>query len=569
MSNPQPLAIRLRALETYPVLGQLLLGFNNYVKNLPAWQVGASSIFVAALIIRLRQIIFHEIPIYQRTKSWAFKVARMFPFVQNQINKELSKTRKDMEKSMLKPPTNWSTNETLPASRMEHSDLVAVLQKLHDHEGVSDRCAAGKVSGTVYAGGTGFKEYTDMLNTATSLFAWTNPLHPSVFPAVRQMESEVIAMTCNIFNGSSTSCGVVTAGGTESICMALKAYRDYARDVRGITKPNLVAPRTAHPAFDKGCDYFGISLRKIQENPTTRAADLKAMRAACDSNTIALVGSCPQYPHGAVDPIEELGKLAKEYGCGMHVDCCLGSFLVPYMRKAGFEFPNFDFSVRGVTSISCDTHKYGMSPKGTSVLMYSNPKYRHAQYSVFPDWPGGIYGTPGIAGSRPGALIASTWAAMMSHGEEGYISNCKQIIGASRKIGDGIEGIPGLKLLCPPDVSVVAWTSDEFDINRLVTGLIEGKGWDLNVLQFPPAIHIGVTMAHTGEGIVEAFLADLAECTAELVANPSDKVSGGAALYGMAQAIPDRTVIGDIVKVYIDAMTVTTAGKMEKAITAA
>lgn len=568
MATTRPLALRLRALETTPLLGQLLLAFNSYVKNYSAWQVSGGSVLVAMLLVRIRQLLFGEEPLIMRIKKNVFRLARKIPMVQSQINKELRKTRADLEKSMIQIPEGWTVNHTLPKARMQHKDLLGVLGKLHSFERVSERCGAGKVSGTIYAGGTGFKEYTDMLDKATALFAWTNPLHPKVFPGVRQMEAEVIQMTCNIFNGSQTACGVITSGGTESICMALKAYRDYARDVRGISRPNLVCPRTCHPAFDKGCDYFGISIRKVDEDKSTRAADVAAMRRAADSNTIAFVGSCPQYPHGAVDPIEDLARLAKSFNAGLHVDCCLGSFLVPFMKKAGFEFPKFDFSVLGVTSISCDTHKYGMSPKGTSVLMYSHPKYRHSQYSVFPDWPGGIYGTPGMAGSRSGALIAATWAAMMSHGEEGYIRNCYNIVSASRKIAAGIEKINGLQLVCTPDVSVVAWTSNEFDINRMVTGLIEGKGWDLNVLQFPSSIHIGVTMAHTAEGVVESFLADLEECTKVLLQNPSDKPSGGAALYGMAQSIPDRTIIGDIVKVYIDTMSTPVAGKMEKAVQA-
>merc|ERR1712232_1081372 len=118
--------------------------------------------------------------------------------------------------------------------------------------------------------------------------------------------------------------------------------------------------------------------------------------------------------------------------------------------------------------------------------MYRTQALRHYQYSVFPDWPGGIYGTPAVAGSRPGALVAATWAAMRLHGTDGYISNTKKIIATTRKIAEGIEKIPGLKLMCTPDVSVVAWTSDVFDINLITNSLLHEKGWDLNVIQFPP-----------------------------------------------------------------------------------
>jgi len=346
----------------------------------------------------------------------------------------------------------------------------------------------------------------------------------------------------------------MTAGGSESILMAVKAYRDWARTEKGITNPNLVAPRTAHPAFDKACQYFGVNLRKVDEDTKTWRADTKAMAKAVDRNTIAVVGSCPQYPHGCVDPIKELSDLAVAHKIGLHVDCCLGSYLDPFMKKAGFKFPDFDFVLPGVTTISCDTHKYGYSPKGSSVLMFKTAKLRSYMYSIFPDWPGGIYGTPTAAGSRSGALIAATWAALMYHGEDKYLANTKAIIKATRKMAVGIEEIEGLKLMCQPDVSVVCWTSDVFDINRVTTGLVKEKGWDVNVLQFPPSIHIAVTMAHTREGVIENFLSDLAEVTAPLFATPKVKATGGAAMYGMAQAVPDRTVIEDIVSTYIDTM---------------
>lgn len=223
------------------------------------------------------------------------------------------------------------------------------------------------------------------------------------------------------------------------------------------------------------------------------------------------------------------------------------------MRKSGFEFPKFDFAVDGVTSISTDTHKFGCAPKGSSVIMYNSFELRHYQYSVFTEWPGGIYGTPIIAGSRPGGLVAATWAALMYHGQDGYVANCKAIINATRTLAEGIEKIDGLKLLCPADVSVLAWTSDVFDINRMVEPLIKERNWDLNVLQFPSSIHLCVTLAHTNPGVVDSFLRDIAAVTAELMKNPNVKVSGAAAMYGTSQALPDRSIITDIVNGFIDA----------------
>merc|ERR1711964_795149 len=110
---------------------------------------------------------------------------------------------------------------------------------------------------------------------------------------------------------------------------------------------------------------------------------------------------------------------------------------------------------------------------------YSSKELRHYQYSIFTDWPGGVYGTPGMAGSRPGALIAMTWAALASHGLDGYIKNTKLIVETARYIARGISEIKGLRLMCEPDAMVVAWTSDVFHIHRLQKPLCKESGWDL------------------------------------------------------------------------------------------
>lgn len=160
---------------------------------------------------------------------------------------------------------------------------------------------------------------------------------------------------------------------------------------------------------------------------------------AITPNTIMLVGSCPSFPWGVIDDIEGLGKLAQEFGVGLHVDCCLGGFLVAFMEKAGFPMrtshhscsftahtpiAKFDFRIPGVTSISCDTHKYGFTPKGTSVVMYRDADLRRYQYFSCVNWPGGIYASPTVAGSRPGQLVAGCWATLMYYGLEVRITFC-------------------------------------------------------------------------------------------------------------------------------------------------
>ncbi|PIO28197.1 hypothetical protein AB205_0051490, partial [Aquarana catesbeiana] len=386
-------------------------------------------------------------------------------------------------------------------------------------------------------------------------FAWSNPLHPDIFPGVRKMEAEVVRMACTLFNGGPQSCGTVTSGGTESILMACKAYRDLAFE-KGIKYPEIIAPVSAHAAFDKAANYFGMKMVHIPLDKKTMKVDVKAMRRAISKNTAMLVCSAPQFPHGVIDPIEEVAKLALKYNIPFHVDACLGGFLIVFMEKAGFPLPLFDFRVKGVTSISADTHKYGYAPKGSSVILYSNKDYRHYQYFVASDWPGGLYASPSIAGSRPGGIVAACWATMMHIGEDGYIEATKKIITAARFIIKELQKVKEIVIFGNPEVSVIALGSDKFDIYRLSNSLT-AKGWNLNTLQFPSSIHICLTVLHTKPGVAQLFVKDIQESVAVIMKDPGAKTTGVGAIYGMAQTIPDRSMVLEISKAFLDCLYLT------------
>eukprot|EP00053_Salpingoeca_punica_P007686 m.69975 g.69975 ORF g.69975 m.69975 type:complete len:586 (+) comp14279_c0_seq1:63-1820(+) len=506
--------------------------------------------------------LFCRGPLLHRFKVEFFRVAKKIPFVRNKVDESIDKAMVTVRKSMLKRIEGVRSTVRMPESPASADDILRMLQKFSVAGDFEKRRKEGRVNGTIYVGGRHYEDLTKLVCEAFNLFTWTNPLHTGIFPGLRQMEAEIVAMTISVFGGNDKTCGVLTSGGTESILMALKAYRDRAAEDEGITRPNIVMPRTCHPAFSKACQYFNIEMRYIHEDPVTFRADVAAMDNAIDGNTICLIGSCPQYPHGAVDPIEELGKVALKHHIGLHVDCCLGSFVVAFLQEAGEKnFPKFDFRVPGVTSISADTHKYGYTPKGSSVIMYSTPELRKYQFSVFPDWPGGIYGTPSMAGSRPGALIAGTWAAMMFHGKQRYIDNARTIMKSVHKLADGIKKIKGLRLVVEPPAMVVSFTSDSFDINRLLEPM-EKCGWDLGVLQFPSCIHIGITMAHTEEAINQ-LLADLRRTVTPLMDSPHLKVEGVGAMYGMAQSLPDRSIVDELVRATLGTVYATESKKEE------
>ena len=178
----------------------------------------------------------------------------------------------------------------------------------------------------------------------------------------------------------------------------------------------MVASITAHAAFDKACFYFGIELRKVKLTKEFRA-DLAGMRAQIDSNTVCIVGSAPEYAFGFFDALPQISAMAVEFGINCHSDCCLGSYLNPFIEEAGFKLPcDFDFKLPGVTSISCDPHKFCYGPKGCSVVLFRNRDLRRHSFCAISTWPGGMYVTPTIAGSRSGSVIAGTWAALMKQG---------------------------------------------------------------------------------------------------------------------------------------------------------
>lgn len=335
--------------------------------------------------------------------------------------------------------------------------------------------------------------------------------------------------------------------------------------VLGSRSPRIL-PDTAHTAFQKAGLYFGIKVHLVACPAPSYKVHVPSVARLINSNTILLVGSAPNFPHGIIDDISSLSKLALKRKLPLHVDCCLGSFLVPFLEKAGFETEPFDFRLKGVTSISCDTHKYGFAPKGNSVVLYRASALRTYQYFISPEWTGGVYASPSMAGSRPGALIAGCWASMMNTGENGYITACHSIVGGAKKIADAIQSSPGLstdlELIGRPLVSVVAFTSKTLDIYDIADAM-SAKGWHLNALQNPPAIHVAVTLpvAKVWEKIVVDLEAVIeGEKEKERVRIVEGKGAKGkslgdsAALYGVAGSLPNKGVVVQLAGGFLDTL---------------
>ncbi len=480
------------------------------------------------------------------------RAAERMPFVGRMIEKEYEQLALDMRSSLRPYDDRLVSYTSLPERGRARDEVLEEMERLREEE--DSRWEEGFVSGAVYHGDP---EHVDFLNRVYAVNSQTNPLHSDLWPRVVKYESEIVSMTADMLGarvvesrGSDGGvCGVVTSGGTESIMLAVKAYRDRARKKR-IRRPVIVAPSSAHAAFDKAAECFGMGIEHVPVGPDFKA-DVEATRRALTRDTVLLVGSAPGFPHGVIDPIEELSELARERGIGFHTDACLGGFLLPWAEELGYDVPPFDFRLPGVTSMSADTHKFGYAAKGTSVVLYRGHDLRHHQYCKYTEWPGGVYFTPTFAGSRPGALAATCWAAMVSIGRDGYTEAARRILETAAEIRDGIERIPGIRVFGDP-LWVIAFGSDEVDIHSVLDHMTE-KRWNLNALQFPPGAHICVTLRHTQPGVAERFVADLRD--AVQVASrtfPGEKPK--VALYGMAASFPDKRLVDRGLDLYLDTL---------------
>ena len=467
-----------------------------------------------------------------------FKLVRFFPTVNNKIEhfkKEMNNTFQQSQLTLYKIPDE-GLNETQIFSLIESLPKSKQDWKL------------GKISGTVYDGNS---ILSNVVNKAMTLYQWSNPLHSDLFPQIRQMEAEIVSFCLDLYKGKEDHCGTITSGGTESIILACKTYRDYYKDRKGISNPEIIAPVSVHVAFDKACHYLGIKLIKVKVN-NNGIPLIEDIKSKINSQTICLIGSAPSFPHGVIDPLEEMGKLALEYDIGLHMDACLGGFVLPFL-----EDNKYNFDIKGLSSISLDTHKYGYGPKGGSVILYKSYELIHYQYHVVTDWPGGIYISPSIPGSRSGSIIAGTWTAILFNGKDGYRNKVNEIIELRDEIIDSLQNIPEIEIIGNPETTVIAIKCSKLVPENNIYSIhqhLTGKGWNLNSLQFPPALHICLTAIHCQqtEDLGKLFVKDINEALRFVRLNPNYEVTGMASIYGTTQSIPDKSIVKDLSYYYQD-----------------
>lgn len=469
-------------------------------------------------------------------KSYAVKKLRRLPFVKAKIEGELAKTLKELEEEVGKTRTDKIFK--LPAIGFPTSKII---DKIKAWEVKELELRGGKqMTGCMYARDD--DEAVKVIKDYAKTYLYANPLHFEIFPSALQIEAELISMTLNLFHGpEGKGCGIVTSGGTESLLLACLAYRNLAYE-RGIKEPEIVMPATVHAAVNKACMYFNIRLITVPINQETGEVLVKKLKGAVSKNTCAVIVSVPNYVNGACDDVESIAAFCLKKNVPVHVDCCLGGFLVAFAERCEVKLPPFDFRVPGVTSISCDHHKYGLAPKGVSVVMFRDSKYRsHCMFAIT-GWSGGIYATPGISGSKGSAAAAGAWIAMVHLGNKGYKERFEVIFKGQKKLLEALKTMPEIKIVGEPKCGVIAIVASRknFDIYT-VHDLMVKKGWHINAGQKPPSIQFLLT--HNNVQFIDAMIKELRECIKKVAESPG--VQGDnkyAKLYASVAKLPRELV---------------------------
>lgn len=398
----------------------------------------------------------------------------------------------------------------IPDKGRSHAEVMAML----DAYGEKDLpWREGGTFAYVYEAG---REVEALVKDAYMRFLTENALDPTVYPSLLRFENDIVAMAIDHLRGGPDCVGNFTSGGTESCLLAVKTARDYARAVRGIAEPELVLPVTAHACFQKAAQYFDMKMRLVPVDPQSWKVRPEDMAAAINDNTILLVGSACQYAHGVIDPIPELGALALERELLLHVDGCIGGFVLPYFRRLGAQVTDFDFSVPGVTSISMDFHKYAYAAKGASVVLYRSKELRRHQIFTAATWTGYSVINPTIQSTKSGGPLAACWALLNFLGDEGYLRFAERKLTATRAIADMIRAHPDVRLMAEPESTLIAFTSDRFSIFPIVDAM-RRRGWfvqpQLGYMGSKENIHLSIDQSTVD--VLDRFLPDLDAAIAE------------------------------------------------------
>jgi glutamate/tyrosine decarboxylase-like PLP-dependent enzyme len=488
---------------------------------------------------------------------------KKIPFIHKKVDDEIRKMKerndeetktyynKLVEKLWANGITNIDVNDinTIQNAGFNKETLMSYLHALKDMDATPKL-----ISGTIYDDCD--NKHKEIMQTAYQMYAYTNPMHIDLFHSVVFMEKNLIVMISKLLGNTEHQCGSITNGGTESIFLALKTYRDMkcaksmpngffttANDAN-VHKINIVAPDTVHCSVDKLCHYLNIQLIKIKSNDEHRVSVCDILKTV-NKYTACVILSAPSYGFGIMDDIENIAPMLKERGIPVHVDACLGGFVWMFQEKDVVS--KYSFHVNGVTSVSACLHKYGYSHKGVSCILYRDESFLKYQYFVTADWDGGLYVSPTILGSRSGGLVAQAWAGFLSRGYNEYRDSSNKIIQIAKYAHEKLQGVRECRIY-PLDLHIVCFDVGK-DTYKLYDYLV-AKGFNLNALQNPAAIHLCVTKTHD-EVVINAMVEEIEtfmKCK-EALQYKEDL----APIYGMKASIPinQNEILNECISSYL------------------
>lgn len=465
-----------------------------------------------------------------------FRIIDQIPIVRYFVRKEMGKFIAGMKSGL--PKAMHGVMAEIPKKGWTKKQLIDRLDEYHEEE--FSHTKSGKYSGIRFSDR---KDIEEIAGEGSKRFLYSNMLYFNKTGPSRNMELEIIAFCNKLLHGEDSYTGMTTTGGSESIFQAILAHKRYYFQEHGIAKPEIVLPETAHPAFYKACDYLDVKYTQVKCNNVNGLPYMKQYEKKITSNTILLVGSAPNLAFGTVDPQDEIGELAGKYNTGFFIDGCMGSMLLPFVDdfnvKTGQKY--VDLRNKNVTAMSCDIHKYGMCPKGISVLVFAKREVKLALHWSIPDWIGGIYGTAGIQGSRPSHTIAAAWSVMMYHGYDEYARIAKIIFDATDYLVEEVKKIPELRIIGNPRLGNVTITSKDpkFDI-FLIGEFLNEKGWYLNSGFNPKTMYC--TIHEKNSGIIPLLVSDLKQSLVQFKNGEKCVKKGDFKLYGSMGNIPNSIV---------------------------
>lgn len=450
------------------------------------------------------------------------------------IEDKKEKARQIIKKDLFR--TNFAHNyEKIPWYGIENEEMDKILTDRKNN-------VNSRISGCLYSCDV---ELEYKINSINKKFLYANPLHPDIYPGLIKMESEVIKMVGDLFDLPKEGGGNITTGGTESTILALKAYKKLyqSKSWFNILKPEVLCTRTVHAAVNKACELLDLKMVYV-ELDENHIMDINDLYWKLSPRTCVIIGSAPCFPYGLMDPIKEIGKLAKQYNIPFHVDSCLGGFIIQYDVNLKISFND------NIQSISIDPHKYGLAPKGSSVLLWKDREMKKHQYFIADDWTGGLYASVSLPGSRVGSQIATTWAALLFNGNANYKSMARLIKNKTISFAEELRETENFEVIGWPNVNVVAFKNTKYSIGQL-SKYLKRQNWNINILQNPICLHICLTPKNVK--YIDMLLLALKKFNQEPVKENNDEDI--TAIYGMAAEIPDKSIIKSLVNYYLDMTT--------------